>query len=88
MIMKLTIKKRCGVDPHTLPEGEASIFFSGCPDVFELSDGSYAIIGKKMTNEIKDILPDDASCAADEEIIVVPRFILSNAKRDIPDYKV
>jgi len=85
--MELTIVKRCGVDPHALPEGKESLFLNGCPDVFELSDGSYAIIGKKMTEELKNLLPEDAGISPEEEMVVVPRFILANAKRDIPDYE-
>lgn len=82
----LKIKKRCGKDPHNLPEGKESIALSGCPDVFELENGDFAIIGVRKTKELKKELPASASCGIDEEIIVVPRYILANAKPDIPDY--
>jgi len=84
---KLKIKKRCGKDPHTLPEGKKSIAADGCPDVFELENGDFAIIGVRVTSALKVNLPESAGCGADEEIVYVPRYVLANAKRDIPDYE-
>ena len=82
----LKIKKRCGKDPHALPEGEKSIAANGCPDVFELENGDFAIIGVRVTNALKAKLPLSAGCGEDEEIVYVPRYVLTNAKQDIPDY--
>jgi len=82
----VTIVRRLGVDPHTLPEGEKSMFLNGCPDIFELSDGNFAIIGKEATKELLSKLPEDAGVSPGEVIITIPRFILANAKPDIPDY--
>lgn len=86
---KLTFKKRCGEDPHTLPEVIAqggSPAADGCPDVWELSNGDFAVIGIRKTAELKHLLPESAGCGEDEEIVLVPRIVLANAKRDIPDY--
>lgn len=83
----LKIKKRCGKDPHTLPEGKKSIALNNCPDVFELENGDFAIIGVRVTSDLKDKLPETAGCGPDEEIVYVPRYILTNAKKDIPDYQ-
>jgi len=83
----LKIKKRCGKDPHTLPEGKKSIAANGCPDVFELENGDFAIIGVRVTSVLKANLPESAGCGDDEEIVYVPRHVLANAKQDIPDYK-
>lgn len=82
----LVIKKRCGVDPHTL-DGGKSIAAESCPDVFELENGDFAIIGVKVTDELKSKLPSDAGCGHDEEIVLVPRYVLANAKVDIPDLR-
>lgn len=85
----LKVKRRLGKDPHTLPEviargGSASL--SGCPDVLELENGDYAVIGIRKTKEMVHLLPDSVGCGPDEEIVVVPRVILQNAKQDIADY--
>lgn len=89
MDSKLTFKKRCGVDPHTLPEvieQGGSLAANGCPDVWELSNGDFAVIGIRKTNELKSLLPESAGCGPDEEIVLVPRIVLANAKKDIPNY--
>ena len=75
----ITIKRRLGVG------GTNSSGRKSCPDFFELEDGSFAIIGKDMTESISSLLPVDASCGQDERIVVVPRIIVTSAKNDIPD---
>lgn len=57
---------------------------SGCPDIFELADGDFAVIGSDITHEAGK-LPSDAGCAPDERIVRVPRKLLVQAKADIPD---
>lgn len=88
MNQELKFKRRLWQDPHPLPEviakgGTAAL--SGCPDLFELSNGDFAIIGIRKTSELIGLLPESAGCGSDEEIVLVPREILINAKRDIPD---
>jgi len=55
-----------------------------CPDIFELSDGSFAVIGSDITQE-KSKLPADAGCGPNERIVRIPRELLVRAKHDIPD---
>lgn len=89
MEKKLSFKKRCGDDPHSLPEVIAqggSIAADNCPDVWELSNGDFAIIGIRKTREFLHLLPESASCGLDEEIVLVPRIVMANAKRDLPNY--
>ncbi|MEU6996383.1 hypothetical protein ABZ953_37750 [Streptomyces sp. NPDC046465] len=56
-----------------------------CPDVFELSDGRFAVIGTDCTHELDAELPPDAGRADYERIVVVTRETLIRAKSDIPD---
>lgn len=56
-----------------------------CPDLFELSDGRYAVIGADMTAELRPLVPADAGVAPHERIVVVSREVLMGAKGDIPD---
>lgn len=76
-------KRRIGLDPH----GEASITpaLSGCPDIWELDDGDFAIIGFNKTKKLKSHLPPSASCGSDEGIVVIPRDLLIAAKSYLPD---
>jgi len=70
-----------------IKKGKKSIAADGCPDVFELENGDFAIIGVRVTNALKANLPESAGCGADEEIVYVPRYVLANAKQDIPNYE-
>ena len=56
-----------------------------CPDIFELSDGRFAVIGTEMTSELDCLLPSDAARADYEKIVVISRDTLLRAKADIPD---
>jgi hypothetical protein len=58
---------------------------SGSPDILELADGAYAVIGVDITEELGRAPPSDARCAAGERIVRIPRVTLLAAKRDIPD---
>jgi len=55
-----------------------------CPDIWELDDGDFAVIGADIT-EHAGKLPPTAGCASHERMVRVPRRLLILAKRDIPD---
>ncbi|NUT46159.1 MAG: hypothetical protein HOV94_02395 [Saccharothrix sp.] len=57
----------------------------GCPDVWELSNGDIAIIGRDLTATHRDRLPADVTIAADERLVVIPRAMLISTKPDLPD---
>ncbi|MEV3860058.1 hypothetical protein AB0J38_37840 [Streptomyces sp. NPDC050095] len=77
----MKIVRRIGVPPSA--RGSAS--GATCPDVFELSDGNFAVIGTEATAELKHELPSDAGVADYERIVIVSRETLLRAKSDIPD---
>jgi hypothetical protein len=76
------IARRIGPDPHA--NGAKSAGGSGCPDIFELNTGDFAIIGIDETDLIRPHLPASAGCGSDERIVRVPRNVLVNARNDIP----
>ena len=57
----------------------------GCPDIFELADGDFAVIGVDITDTAASKLPPTAGCSSDERIVRIPRKTLVLAKPDIPD---
>jgi len=57
-----------------------------CPDIFELSGGSFAVIGTEATATLEGELPPDAARADHERIVIVSRETLVRAKADIPDH--
>lgn len=75
--------RRLGPDPHA--DGQKTAGCSGCPDIWELENGDFAVIGADITEVSADQLPSTASCGPDERVIRIPRKTLVLAKRDIPD---
>ncbi|MET8136631.1 MULTISPECIES: hypothetical protein [unclassified Streptomyces] len=69
----------------TPPSLRGSTSGATCPDIFELSDGRFAVIGTDVTETLDADLPPDASRADYERIVVVSRETLIHAKADIPD---
>lgn len=74
--------RRLGPDPHL--NGAQTPALHGCPDLFELADGNFAVIGIDITGT-KNQLPPGAGCGPDERIVWIPRQTLIAAKPDIPD---
>ncbi|MEU8752329.1 hypothetical protein [Streptomyces chartreusis] len=56
-----------------------------CPDIFELSDGNFAVIGTEATDDLDALLPPGVTRAEGERIVVITRDTIVRAKRDIPD---
>ncbi|MFF7071451.1 hypothetical protein [Streptomyces pseudovenezuelae] len=77
----MRIVRRIG-DP---PKLRGSQTMETCPDIFELSDGSFAVMGTEATADLDPLLPSDAARADYERIVVITRETLLRAKRDIPD---
>ncbi len=75
------VRRRIGASPAQ----RGSLSGSNCPDIFELSDGSFAIIGTDRTDLLEGSLPADASRGAHERIVVITRETLLRAKSDIPE---
>lgn len=74
--------RRLGPDPHA--NGALTIALRGCPDIFELQSGDFAVIGIDITASAVPKLPPSAGCGPDERIVLVPRKTLVLAKPDIP----
>ena len=75
--------KRIGPDPHE--NGAQSVGCQGCPDIWELEGGDFAVIGIDITEKTAHRLPPTAGCGPDERIVFIPRNLLVKAKSDIPN---
>jgi hypothetical protein len=78
-IGSLEILRRLGVPPSE--RGSANAI--SCPDIFELRDGRFAIIGTDVTADLDQQLPAGASCGPDERIVAITRETLLHARQDI-----
>lgn len=83
MDSRIQFFRRIGPDPHA--NGAKTAACDGCPDIWELENGDFAVIGIDITSTAKAVLPPTAGCGPDERIVRLPRDLLVNAKRDIPD---
>jgi hypothetical protein len=78
----MNFMRRIGPDPHA--EGAQTYACRGCPDIWELDGGDFAIIGTDISSVASE-LPPTASCGPDERVVRIPRRTLVLAKADIPD---
>ncbi|MFF4351384.1 hypothetical protein [Streptomyces sp. NPDC001530] len=77
----MKIVRRIGASPRE----RGSVTGETCPDIFELSDGNFAVIGTEATATLDNELPADAARAPYERIVIVSRETLVRAKAEIPD---
>lgn len=79
----MNIVRRIGKHPHY--NNAETHSDPGFPDIFELDDGNFAVIGREATASLIGKLPADAGCGGDERIVIVDRHVLINARLDIPE---
>lgn len=75
-------RRRAGRSAQDLGLSSSS---SSCPDIWELENGDYAMIGTDATDAYAHRLPDGASLAPGERLVVLPGPIVRSAISDIPD---
>ncbi len=73
------IRRRVGLSPSA----RGSATNCTCPDVFELEDGNFAVIGTDRTTEFGQRLPTDAGVAPYEKVVVITRETLLAAAKDL-----
>jgi hypothetical protein len=74
--------RRLGITPAA--RGDTSSV-SGSPDILELDDGAFAVIGADITGQLGSQPLPDARCAPDERIVRISRKTLIEARKDIPE---
>ncbi|WP_431042031.1 hypothetical protein ACQUSR_09010 [Streptomyces sp. P1-3] len=57
----------------------------GCPEIWELDNGDIAVIGRDLTDDYRERLPEGVVMRSDERLVILPGAMLSSAKPDIPD---
>jgi hypothetical protein len=72
--------RRLGRAPGTGTTGA-----SGSPDIVELENGDFAVVGWDVTGDVDLSLLPGVHCAPGERMVRIDRDVLLNAKRDIPD---
>ncbi len=75
--------RRIGPDPHA--NGQQTFALSGCPDILEMENHDFAVIGIDITDEARAKMFPTAGCGPDERVVRIPRSLLIAIKADIPD---
>ncbi|HEV2781671.1 MAG TPA: hypothetical protein VGX25_19985 [Actinophytocola sp.] len=81
---RATFARRLGKHPTELDEPTTD-GKDGCPDIWELSNGDVAVIGRDLTEVYAGRLPEGVTVVHDERLVVIPRVTIVAAKQDIPD---
>ncbi|MFJ8627481.1 hypothetical protein ACIRD3_32230 [Kitasatospora sp. NPDC093550] len=77
-----SLEKRLGKSAKELGTSEGR---DECPDIWQLSNGDIAVIGRDLTEHYSDRLPDGVTLGPGERLVVIPGLMLSAAKADITD---
>ena len=80
----MNFTRRIGPDPHA--NGAKTASLNGCPDILEMGDGDFAVIGVDITDSATPHLAFGAGCGPDERIVRIPRKTLVLARPDIPEH--
>lgn len=84
--LSASFSRRLGKSSHELgtTSGDGS-----CPDIWELTNGDIAVIGRDLTEHYlapgATPLPAGVSIDPDERVVIIPRVMIIAAKADIPD---
>jgi hypothetical protein len=80
------LKRRLCNDPKASPGGggASSTGENGCPDIWELEDGSFLVVGTDRTDELRHLVGKGIYLDERERIITIPRHTLVSAKDSIP----
>lgn len=55
-----------------------------CPDILELADGDFAVIGADISRHADKLSSVGAGCGPGETMVRIPRAVLVRARADIP----
>lgn len=78
----MRVVRRLGMTPAELGNTTG---VSGSPDILELDDGAFAVIGVDITDQVDELPALGARCASNERVVRVPRNTFIAAKNDIPE---
>lgn len=72
-------KRSLGIDKTLLCVGGKK-----CPQILEMDNGDFAVVGTDITPLAAHNLPPEAGCGPLERVVQIPRSLLVRARNDIP----
>jgi hypothetical protein len=55
-----------------------------CPQILEMPDGDFAVVGKIITEDAKKNIPLGAGVGPDEGVVKVPRRVMAEVRSELP----
>jgi len=55
-----------------------------CPQILEMTDGAYAVVGADITDEAIPAMPPGSGVSPKERVVRVPREVFIAARAEIP----
>lgn len=74
------LKSRPGKSPLELGKTSGA---RTCPDIWELSNGDFAVIGREATDSYSSRLPSGVAISNDERLVVIPKDTLISASKNL-----
>jgi hypothetical protein len=55
-----------------------------CPQVLEMSDGNFAVVGLDITEEAIKVMPAGPGVGATEKVVKIPRHVIIAVRAELP----
>lgn len=65
-------------------ERMACAFGQHCPQILELTNGDFAVVGADITEEALPAMPPGPGVGPEERVVRIPRRVLIEARTEIP----
>ena len=67
-----------------LGQSNGSLCGHNCPQVLEMSDGDFAVVGLDITKEAVGVMPPGPGVGPKEKVVKIPRRVLIAARAELP----
>ena len=67
-----------------LGQSNGSLCGHNCPQVLEMSDGDFAVVGLDITEEAVGVMPPGPGVGPKEKVVKIPRRVIIAARAELP----
>jgi hypothetical protein len=67
-----------------LGQSDRSFCGRSCPQILEMADGDFAVVGLDITAEATKAMPPGPGVGTDERVVKIPRRVMVGSRADIP----
>ncbi|MDR3412381.1 MAG: hypothetical protein P4L87_15815 [Formivibrio sp.] len=67
-----------------LGQGNGSLCARNCPQLLEMKDGSFAVVGLDITEDAAKEMPPGPGVGPNEKVVKIPRHVIIAARAELP----